>query len=77
MEEIHRLRAALAEAMTRKPLSDEEIKAKAMEAFDCYWDGDDETLVNKYGHGVYMSRFTGFARAIEAAHGIGEKHDKR
>lgn len=48
-------------------LTDDFIKAEALEAFDCYWDADDETLVNKYGHGVYLSRFIDFARAIEAA----------
>lgn len=46
-------------------LTDDFIKAEALEAFDCYWDADDETLVNKYGHGVYLSRFIDFARAIE------------
>lgn len=48
-------------------LTDDFIKAEALEAFDCYWDADDETLVNKYGHGVYLSRFIDFARAVEAA----------
>jgi len=47
-------------------LTEEGIKAEAMEAFDCTWDADDETLVNKYGHGVYLHRFIDFARAIEA-----------
>lgn len=48
-------------------LSDDEIKAAALEAFNCTWDADDETLVNKYGHGVYLWRFIDFARAIEQA----------
>lgn len=48
-------------------LSDEDIKATALEAFDCTWDADDETLVNKYGHGVYLWRFVDFTRAIEQA----------
>jgi hypothetical protein len=48
-------------------LSDEEVKALAMEAFQCTWDADDETLVNKYGHGVYLWRFADFARAVIAA----------
>lgn len=52
------------------PLSDEQIKESAMLAFDSSWDADDETLVNKYGHGVYLWRFIDFARAIEAAHGV-------
>lgn len=47
-------------------LTDEQIKAKALEAFSCQWDADDETLVNKYGHGVYLWRFVDFARAIES-----------
>jgi hypothetical protein len=54
----------------KEPLTDEEIKAAAMEAFNATWDADDETLVNRYGHGVYFSRFVDFARAVEAAHGI-------
>ena len=54
-------------AQTGQVLTDEEIKTLALEAFDCYWDADDETLVNKYGHGVYLWRFLDFARAIEAA----------
>ena len=48
-------------------LSDAAIKTAAIEAFDCCWDSDDETLVNKYGHGVYLWRFIDFARAIEQA----------
>lgn len=49
-------------------LTDDEIKLLARESFDCTWDPDDETLVNKYGHGTYFWRFAGFARAIIAAH---------
>jgi hypothetical protein len=49
------------------PLTDEQIVAAANEAFDTTIDLDDETLVNKYGHGVYISRFIDFARAIERA----------
>lgn len=52
------------------PLTDGQIVAAANEAFDTTEDLDDETLVNKYGHGVYISRFIDFARAIERAHGI-------
>lgn len=55
----------------RLPLTDEQIVAAANEAFGTTIDLDDETLVNKYGHGVYISRYLDFARAIEAAHGIG------
>ena len=49
--------------MTRE-LTDEQIKELALEAFDCTWDADDETLVNRYGHGVYLWRFADFARAV-------------
>lgn len=54
-------------AQAGQVLTDAFIRAEALEAFDCYWDADDETLVNKYGHGVYLSRFIDFARAIEQA----------
>ena len=49
-------------------MTDEEIKELALEAFSCRWDADDETLVNKYEHGVYLWRFIDFARAAIAAH---------
>ena len=62
-------RAALARC--GEPLTDEQIVAAANEAFDTTIDLDDETLVNKYGHGIYISRYLDFARAIERAHGIG------
>jgi len=55
------------------PLTYEQIVAAANEAFDTTVDLDDETLINKYGHGVYISRFVDFARAIERAHGIGKE----
>ncbi|HAH86049.1 MAG TPA: hypothetical protein DCL60_01605 [Armatimonadetes bacterium] len=57
----------------QQPLTDEQIIESAEEAFSAKVDMDDETLVNKYGHGVYISRFIEFARAIEQAHGIGVK----
>ena len=63
--EAWQARAQLAQAVPL--LSDEVIKAAALEAFDCTWDADDETLVNKYGHGVYLWRFVDFTRAIEQA----------
>jgi len=67
--EVHALRAGWmpASPQPHKRLTDEEIKAFAMEAFDSSLDADDETLVNKYGHGVYLWRFVDFARAIEDA----------
>jgi len=53
--------------MKPAPMTDEQIKTEAMDAFDCTWDADDETLVNKYGHGVYLYHFLDFAQAIIAA----------
>ena len=47
-------------------LTDEQIVAAANEAFDTTIDLDDDTLVNKYGHGVYISRYLDFARAAIA-----------
>lgn len=56
----------------KAPLTDEQIVTAANDAFDTTIDLDDETLVNKYGHGIYISRYLDFARAIERAHGIGQ-----
>ena len=68
VREAAELKAARAQPAQAVPLlSDEVIKAAALEAFDCTWDADDETLVNKYGHGVYLWRFVDFTRAIEQA----------
>ncbi len=58
--------SAVQQPVVREPLTEGLIVAAANEAFGTTEDLDDETLVNKYGHGVYISRFIDFARAIEA-----------
>jgi hypothetical protein len=54
-------------APAQAPLTEKQIVLAANEAFDTHIDLDDDTLVSKYGHGIYVSRFIDFCRAIERA----------